>query len=431
MEKMFTLLKLNDALSIAYKIDRISIVFLITTVVLWLAAGVYSIFYMKEKKNKKRYYCFYVVLFFIMALMAVSANLFTFYMNYELMTLLSVPLVMHDQTKEARDAGFKYLIYSFFGAYFVLFGFYVLNKYCVSLTFTQGGTLDMSLAVGHESLIHIAVFFMIIGFGVKAGMWPLHAWLTTAHPIAPSPASAVLSGAIVKAGVVGIIRSLYYLAGADFVKGTWVQTAFTILTMLTILMGSTLAYFEPVLKKRLAYSTISQVSYILFGLSILEPTVFYGALLQFVSHAFAKCALFLIAGLLIMVSGSTEVKDLKGIGKKYPGLLWCFTIAALSMIGIPPSGGFLAKWYLIEGSLNSGFYAFTWVGPVFLLLSALLTAGYLLPITINGFFPGEGYADTAKEKIRLPKTAMVPIILLTALCVLAGILPSLFVGGAF
>lgn len=426
---MFTLFTLNESLSMAYKVDRISVVFLIAIIILWIVAGIYSAYYMKGKEHLKRFYSFYAVLFLILVFMALSANLFTFYMNYELMTLCSVSLVMHEQTKEARDAGFKYLIYSFFGAYFVLFGFYVLNKYCTSLTFTMGGTLDKSLVAGNEGIVLLAALFMIIGFGVKAGMWPLHAWLTTAHPIAPSPASAVLSGVIVKAGVVGIIRSLYFLIGADFIKGTWVQTAFSILTLMTVLLGSALAFFEPVLKKRLAYSTISQVSYILFGLSLFEDAAFEGSLLQFVAHAFAKCGLFLVAGLLIIITGSVKVEDMKGVGKKYPVLLWCYTILSLSMIGIPPTGGFLAKWYLIEGSLRSEFAAFAWVGPLFLLVSALLTAGYLLPLSMKGFMPGKDFEYT-KEYVKLPKKAIVPIVILTVLCVLAGIIPNLFTGGA-
>lgn len=429
MKNMITLWKINDVLNIAFKIDRISIVFLVAIAILWICAGIYSVFYMKHKENLKRYYFFYIILFFVMVAMACAANLFTYYMNYELMTLLSAPLVMHEQTKEARDSGFKYLIYSLFGAYFVLFGFFVLNKYCESLTFTYGGRLNMNLVNGHEGIVLFAAFCMILGFGVKAGVWPFHAWLTSAHPIAVSPASAVLSGVIVKAGVTGIIRSIFYLFGADFVRGTWVQTTWMVLSLMTVLMGSTLAFFEPVLKKRLAYSTISQVSYILFGLSLLNDTAYEGAILQFEAHAFAKCALFLMAGVMIIISGSVRVEDMKGIGKKCPVLLWCFTFASLSMVGIPPTGGFLAKWYLIEGSLNENIAVVSLLGPVILLVSALLTAGYLFPIVMKGFFPGEDYSDDGKEKVKLPGTCMVPIVILTVFCVLAGICPSLFMGG--
>lgn len=426
---MITLWKFNDVLSLSYKIDSVSIVFLIAIVVLFACPGVYSIYYMKEKENLRRYYIVYMLLFFVLCAMSCAGNLFTFYLNYELMTLTSAPLVMHEQTIEARLAGFKYLIYSLMGAYCVLFGFYTLNKYCVSLDFTYGGTLNMAAVSDHKGLVLTAVFLMILGFGVKAGMWPFHSWLTSAHPIAVSPASAVLSGVIVKAGAVGIIRVVFYLAGKDFIEGTWVKMAWMVLILLTILMGSTLAFFEPVLKKRLAYSTISQVSYILFGLVTMTDVAYKGAMLQFIAHAFAKCALFLMAGLMIKISGSVYVKDLKGIGRKYPLLLWCFTICSLSMIGIPPTGGFIAKWYLIEGSLNSNYYNFPWSGPMFLLLSALLTAGYLLPIVLRGFFPGEEFEYNNIEKIKIPAYVYVSIIVLTALAVFVGICPGIFVGG--
>lgn len=427
MNELFTLLKINDVLAISYGFDSVSLVYLIAISVLWICAGIYSSFYMKEKKHLKRFYAFYILTFVVMCAMALSSNLFTYYMNYELMTLLSAPLVMHDQTLEARMAGFKYLIYSFVGAYFVLFGFFVLSRFS-NLSFAGGGSLDMGAVEGHEGLVLAAVFCMIIGFGVKAGSWPLHAWLPTAHPIAVSPASAVLSGVIVKAGVVGIIRVVFNLAGADFIKGTWVQDAWTILTLVTILLGSTLAYFEPVLKKRLAYSTISQVSYILYGLSMFDDTAYEGAMLQFEAHAFAKCALFLIAGVLIMVTGTKRVDEMKGIGRKYPLLLGAYTVCALSMIGIPPTGGFIGKWYLIEGALNSGRGFYDWFGPVILLVSALLTAGYLLPLSLRGFFPGADYeCDEKKEK--LPVSCILPIIILSVLCVLVGVVPGLFNGG--
>ena len=429
MNNIFTLYEFNERLSLSYRVDRISIIFLVAAVSLFVCAGIYSLYYMKGKEHLRRYWVFFTGVLCVISLMACSANFFTFYVNYELMTLMSSPLVMHEQTKEARLAGFKYLIYSFFGAYFVLFGFYVLNKYCVDLTFAEGGRLDMTLVSGHEDFILLAVFFMIIGFGVKAGMWPLHAWLTTAHPIAVSPASAVLSGVIVKAGVIGVIRAVFYLVGIDFVRGTWVQITWIILILLTILMGSTLAYFEKELKKRLAYSTISQVSYILFGLAIFNETAYEGALLQFLAHAFAKCALFMIAGVFIILTGSKNVDSLKGIGKKYPVLLWMFTICSLSMVGIPPTGGFLSKWYMILGSLESDFYNFGCAGPVFLLISALLTAGYLFTIVMRGFLPGKSYKDDGKEAVKLPLTVYIPIGILTVLSVLVGIIPNLFTGG--
>ncbi len=430
MDNTFTLLKLNDRLSFSYGADRFSCLYLTVALILFAAVFVYSCAYMKEKEHKPSYYLFFFLSLFAMVMMSVSANLFTFYLNYELMTLSSAPLVMHDRTKEALNAGFKYLIYSFFGAYLVLFGFFVLSTYSQSLDFVPGGT---GIDTASPGLFRAAVFAMILGFSVKAGIWPFHGWLTSAHPVAVSPASALLSGAVVNAGAAGIIRLLRYtVSAADVFESTGPVTGGSIpgtiwtgLTIATILMGSLLAFFEPVFKKRLAYSTISQMSYLLFGLSLLNDTAYKGSLLQFAAHAFAKCALFLIAGILIKVTGCVRVEDLKGIGRKHPFILACFTLASLSMIGIPPTGGFAAKWYLILGALE-GTGPVAVLGPLALMLSALLTAGYLLPIAMRGFLPGEGFEYKGKDE-KIGGLCAVPIAVLTLLALAVGFLSDIIV----
>lgn len=199
----------------------------------------------------------------------------------------------------------------------------------------------------------IVTFFMVLGFGVKAGMFPLHGWLPTAHPVAPAPASAVLSGIIVKCGVFGIIRVIYYLFGPDFVRGSWIQTIWMSIALFTVFMGSMLAYREKVFKKRLAYSTVSQISYILVGLAYMNMTAFTGAVLHMICHAFIKRRLFLCVGAIISQSGRTNVDEMRGIGKEMPVVMWCYTICSLALIGIPPTGGFISKWFLAMGALQS------------------------------------------------------------------------------
>ena len=282
----------------------------------------------------------------------------------------------------------------------------------------------MALVQGHEWILLVAVFCGLIGFGAKAGMFPLHAWLTAAHPVAPSPASAVLSGIIVKSGVLALIRLVYYIVGAEFLRGTWVQTAWLVLTLLTVFMGSMLAYREPVMKKRLAYSTVSQISYILFGLALLTPEGMTGALLHTVFHALIKSALFLTAGVFLYYGGRTRVDELRGIGKEMPVTIWCYTIVSLGLIGIPPFSGFVSKWYLAQGALSSAAGIFQWLGPVILLISALLTAGYLLPVTIQGFFPGETYHDSGVLKREPPLAMLVPLLIFAGLTVVLGVMPN-------
>ena len=411
-------------MNLYFYIDDTGRLFACVITLIWVLAGFYSFEYMKHEKEEKRYFGFYLILFGILYALTFAGNLITYYLFYEMMTLLSVPLVLHSKTKEAIMGGLKYLFYSLFGAYMVLFGIYFLNKYTNTLDFTAGGTLDMTSISGHEGLLLIVTFFMIVGFGVKAGMFPLHAWLPTAHPVAPAPASAVLSGIIVKMGVLGVIRVVFYLIGPDFIRGTWVQTAWTTLTLITVFMGSMLAYREKITKKRLAYSTVSQISYILFGLSMLHPQSMDGALLHVVFHAIITSTLFMTAGAIIYKTGKTKVEDLVGIGKEMPLTIWCYTLASAALIGIPPASGFISKWHLAIGSLESGIPAFSWLGPVILLISALLTAGYLLPITVHGFLPGNDYAQNSWEKKEPAAMMVVPIGILAIFAVLLGIFPN-------
>lgn len=418
------LFSLGEKLDIFFRLDDLGRIFVVIVTILWILTGFYSFEYMKHEKEEKRYFGFYLMTFGVLLALSFAGNIVTYYLFYEMMTLLSMPLVLHSKTREALMGGLKYLFYSLCGAYMVLMGLFFLNRYAVTLQFTPGGVLNGELTAGNEKMLLVVVFFMILGFSVKAGMFPMHAWLPAAHPVAPAPASAALSGLIVKAGVFGIIRTVYFLFGESFVRGTWVQKAWMTLSLITILMGSLLAYREKVIKKRLAYSTVSQLSYILFGIALLQPEAMTGALLHVVFHAFIKSALFLSAGAVIYKTGKTNVEDMTGIGKEMPVTIWCYTFASLALIGIPPASGFISKWYLAEGSLFSGTGLFTWLGPVVLLISALLTAGYLLPITIKGFLPGADYDYGSLQKKEPNLWMTVPLIILAVLSVGLGIFPN-------
>ena len=422
------LFSLGENMDIFFRVDQVSRLFALVVTVVWVLAGFYAFEYMKHEKKEKRYFGFYSLVFGVLLALTFSGNLITFYLFYELMTLLSVPLVLHSGTREAIMGGLKYLFYSLIGAYMVLFGIYFLNKYALTLNFTAGGVLDVSAAAGKESLLLTVAFVMILGFSVKAGMFPLHAWLPTAHPVAPAPASAVMSGIIVKMGVLGMFRTVFYVFGADFLRGTWVQTAWMVLALITVFMGSMLAYREKILKKRLAYSTVSQISYILFGMALLQPESLTGSLLHVIFHAAIKSALFLAAGAVIYKTGKTSVDDLNGIGKEMPVTMWCYTFAALALIGIPPASGFISKWYLATGSLSSGIPVFSWLGPTVLLISALLTAGYLLPVTVHGFLPGAEYDYGSLEKKEPARMMVIPLMLLSVLAVLMGVFPNSLTG---
>ncbi|MDO5549888.1 MAG: proton-conducting transporter membrane subunit [Lachnospiraceae bacterium] len=425
----FRLWQLTEHTAVEFQIDGVSRLFAALTAAVWLLAGIYSVVYMTHEEDEYRFFGFYLIVLGVLIALDFSANLITFYVCYEMMTLTSLPLVLHERTREAVMAGLKYLFYSVAGAFLALFGIFFLTTLCQDLTFTPGGILDSAAIAGKEGLFLAAVCCMVIGFGTKAGMFPLHGWLPTAHPVAPAPASAVLSGVITKSGVLALVRVVYYIAGPDLLRGTWVQSLWIVLTLLTVFMGSMLAYKEPVMKKRLAYSTVSQVSYVLFGLSLLEPTAFVGALSHVVFHSLVKNTLFLTAGAIIFCTGWTRVSQMRGLGKVMPVTLGCYTLVSLTLVGIPPTSGFISKWYLAQGALASGTGAFSWIGPVILLISALLTAGYLLPLTIDGYFPGADFDEAKLQESRLlgkePSLWMlVPILILTLGAVLLGCFPG-------
>lgn len=423
-EGMYTLFSLTEKLPILFKIDEVSVIFSVMTVVIFLCAGFFSFEYMKHEEKEKKYYGFYLIALGILTALCFAGNLITFYLFFELLTLSSFPLVLHERSREAVMAGLKYLFYSLCGAYMALFGLYFVERYGNTLTFSAGGVISDQAFSDHTGILLFVAFFMILGFSVKAGMFPMHAWLPAAHPVAPAPASAVLSAVIVKAGVLAVVRVVYFVFGAGLLKGSWVQTVWLVLSLLTVFMGSMLAYREPVLKKRLAYSTVSQISYILFGLAVMEGEAITGSLLHVLCHGFIKAALFLCAGAIIFKTGKTRAEELRGIGKEMPVLMICYTFVSLGLIGIPPTGGFISKWYLAEGALMSGIPVFNWLGPVVLLVSALLTAGYLLPITIQGFFPGENYDYVAFQKKEPSLFMTVPVLILTILSVVIGLLPE-------
>ena len=401
--------------------DRLGRLFALLVAVLWLIVSVFADEYMTHEHNQARFFGFYVTSLGSLIGICLAANLVTLYLFYEMMTLLTVFLVIHAGTNKAIDAGIKYLGFSVCGAALGLLGMFYLQQHQTTDLFVAGGTLVDGQVAG----LYVALLLMLVGFGAKAGVMPLFAWLPTAHPVAPSPASAVLSGLITKMGVLAMIRVIYFQFGADFLSGSWVQTVMLCLSIFTVFMGSMLAFKEKTLKKRLAYSTVSQVSYILFGLLLVSPEGFRGALLQLVYHAIAKNGLFMAAGAIIYHLYKTKVNQLQGAGLRLPVIMWCFALYSLSLIGIPPTAGFVSKWYLAQGGLMFGTLGM--VGAAVLMVSALLTAGYLLPIVSDAFFPGDHF-DTERlhqpQKKHLNWRMRGPMLLLSVGVVMLGIFPN-------
>lgn len=412
-----TLFSMTDTLTVALSMDDVSRLFMAIAAFGFCLTGIYAFRYLQHEGGEDRFFCFFLLSLAALMGMDFAANLITMYFFFEMITLLSMPLVLHDRTPESIRAAFKYLFYSVAGAFLALGCIFFLARFCDTMDFVPGGSLNPQ---GYEKLLQIVIFLGVVGFGAKAGLYPLHGWLPTAHPVAPAPASAVLSGIIAKAGVLAILRIVYFSVGADFLRGTWVQAAWLSLSLLTVFMGSMMAYRENVFKKRLAYSSVSQISYALTGLFFLTPEAAMGGLFHVLFHATIKVTLFLVAGSFICNTGAHHVDELTGYGKSMPKTLWSFTVASLALIGIPPASGFVSKWYLALGSLHSELAVFSWLAPVVLLISALLTAGYLLPITIRGFFPGKD-AQIPPRNDEGGMTMWLPIGVLAALTLLLGV----------
>ena len=412
------LLKISSRLYLRFGIDALSAFFLVLISAVWCLVQFHAFGYMSHEGKEGQFFGFYTLTFAMLLALSMAKNAVTLYMCFELMTLCSTPLVLHSGSEAARSGALKYLGYSTLGAALALMGFFLLSGCVRSLEFVAGGT---DILPGQEPLAVAAWFLIVIGFGCKAGMVPLQLWLTEAHPVAPSPASAVLSGVITKGGVLAILRATFYVLGADFLSGTWAQEILKWLAVITVFTGSMLALRERLLKKRLAYSTVSQVSYVLFGIFSLNTAGFTGAMLQVAFHSLAKDVLFLTAGSVIFAAGCTRVDQLSGIGRKMPVTMWCFAIAALSLIGIPPTGGFVSKWQLAMGALaNRG-----WVdvfGVVVLMVSALLTAFYLLPIVASAFFPGKDAPEAPGKEVWL--SMLLPPAVFSALILLLGMMPA-------
>lgn len=409
---------LSDTVVLAFGIDSAGRFFVVLFALFSLFTTIYAQDYLHHEGGESRFFGFYFLTAGALIALAEAQSLASLYMCFEAVSFLSMPLVLHNGSVESRKAAVRYLGYSVFGACLFLLGWFFAAEYLPGSIFMAGG---MGFPAGGNTILITAFFLMVLGFGAKAGILPLQAWLPVAHPAAPAPASALLSGLVTKGGVIAILRVTFYVFGADCIRGSWAQYVMLLLSIFTIFTGSMLALKATHLKKRLAYSSVSQISYVLFGLFLLNESGFTGAFLQIVFHAFAKGTLFLAAGAIIYSLNLTDVADLKGIGRRMRITMLCFTAASLSLIGIPPAGGFIAKWFLAEGGLFEN-NPLALAGVIVLLISAILTAFYLFEVISDAFFPGR-YAEIGKEA-EVGQKMRLPMIIFSAVILFFGFFPN-------
>lgn len=383
--------------TLSLRIDGMSMVFAGLVSALWPFATLYAFEYMKHEQREKYFFMFYSMTFGVTLGIAMAEDLLTMYFFYELLTLVTVPLVVHTLSREAILASRKYLYYSLGGAAFGFIGLIFMASYGTSLDFIYGGVLDMAKVGNRQDVLLLVYVFAFFGFGVKAAVCPFNSWLPQAG-VAPTPVTALLHAvAVVKAGAFAIIRITYYNFGTDFLKGSWAQNVVMAVVIFTIVYGCSRAVKETHLKRRLAYSTISNLSYILFGAVLMSPLGLIGALSHMVFHAVMKISSFFCAGAVMYKTGKHYVHELDGFGRKMPKVFAVFTISSLGLMGVPGLAGFISKWNLASAAVQSeNVMAYFGIGA--LLISALLTAIYMLTIVIRAFFPQKDFDyETIKD----------------------------------
>ncbi|MGA1839137.1 MAG: complex I subunit 5 family protein [bacterium] len=415
---------------LSFYVDSLGFFVGMISVIIWMLGSFYAIGFMKGADSHVRYDAFSLLTLLGMLGVVFTGDLFSLYVFFEILSVASFMLMAHKQTKAALKGGLIYIFMGISGGLILLFS--------ILLTYTLAGTINLSMiGLGLKGSPFLPFIFIgyLIGFGVKAGIFPLHFWMPSAYPEAPTCAVALSSGVMIKAGAYGIIRTLYGIMGSDLMKGSILAGLLLFMAMLSIFVGSAAAINQSDIKRLLGYSSVSQIGYIMMGVALLSPTGLLGGLVHIFNHAIIKAALFLCAGSMIKQTGRRYLPELKGIGREMPIVTFCFSFASLSMIGLPPFNGFISKWFLALGALESakvGSYS-QWIGISavgLLILSSFMNLVYYGPIVYGAWFEkrkdeSESKPDNDKKTASDPEASMLlPILILAAATLVFGILPG-------
>jgi multicomponent Na+:H+ antiporter subunit D len=425
----YTLVSFYQGIDIKFRVDALGLLFATVSSFLWIVTSFYSIGYMRSNKEhaQTRYYtCFAISLSSTIAV-AFSANLITLFIFYEVLSLATVPLVGHKETPEAHEGARKYFLYLLsLSKTFLLSGIIIVYMVAGTTDFASHGLL--SNAQG-STLLFVTFFLFLFGFA-KCGIMPVHNWLPSAM-VAPTPVSALLHAvAVVKVGVFSVLRVVFHIYGVDLMSRMNLGITVAYVASFTIVVGSIIALSKDNLKARLAYSTVSQLSYVILGAVLLTPSSMTGGIVHIANHAFSKITLFFCAGSLYSSAHKTEISQLSSIGKKMPWTMAAFFIASLSMIGVPPAAGFISKWFIAIGSIEAKEMPIL----MFLLFSTILNAAYFLPITYKAFFvkeeaPSHLHHDTTHDhhdEIKENPMIVVPLVLTAIISLIIGVYPNYF-----
>jgi NADH-quinone oxidoreductase subunit L/multicomponent Na+:H+ antiporter subunit D len=373
----------------ALRADPLGLLFALLASLLWIVTSVYSIGYMRglDEHAQTRYFAAFAASLSAAVGVAFASNLLVMFVFYELLTVATYPLVTHDETAEARRAGRKYLAYTFGGGVAVLSGTVLVFTLTGTTVFSPGGIAEMANV---DPVLARAAFALLVGgFGVKAALMPLHSWLPDAM-VAPTPVSGLLHAvAVVKSGVFGIARVVLEVFGPDLVGELGVGLPLAAIASFTLVTASIIALRQDNLKRRLAYSTVSQLSYIVLGLAVLQPAALVGGLLHIPAHAFMKLTLFLCAGAVHVETHTDDISNMAGIGARMPLTMGAFAVAAAGMAGMPLVAGFVSKYFLLIGTVSAEQFVFT----AALLVSGVLNVAYFWPVVYTAFFESPDRSD--------------------------------------
>lgn len=391
---------------LAFRVDAMGLMFALVASFLWIVTEAYTIGYMRglSEHAQTRFFTFFSISIFAALGVAFSANLFTMYLFYEVLSFATYPLVTHHQDEESRNSGRKYLTYIVGTSIgLALPAMVAVGWLTGTLDFAQAGGLAGKL---DSTWLWVLLVMFLFGFA-KAALMPFHSWLPAAM-VAPTPVSSLLHAvAVVKVGVFCIFRVVTGVFGVDLLKTMGAGTLITTVAAITMVTASCIALSQDGLKRRLAFSTIGQLSYIVFGAGLLNSIGMTGGLFHIVAHAFGKITLFFCAGAIYVATHEKQISKMKGIGRRMPVTMFAFFIGSLSIIGIPPTAGFLSKWYLLSGCLQDGHW---WLAAV-LLVSSLLNAAYFLPISYRAFFCTDEEAQHSGPVREAPLFCVVPLCL--------------------
>jgi multicomponent Na+:H+ antiporter subunit D len=420
-EIVCTVAEVIPGIAIQFRVDALGMLFALVASSLWIITSAYSIGYMRglNEHSQTRYFCFFALALSATIGVAFSANLLTLYLFYEMLSLATYPLVTHHQDQEARSSGRKYLLYIVGTSIgLVLPAMLICYNLAGTLEFARQGFLT---GTGSKTLIGFLLFAFIFGFA-KAAIIPLHSWLPAAM-VAPTPVSALLHAvAVVKVGVFSIVRVLTGVFGVDLLSSLHLGTAICYVASFTIIVASLIALSQDNLKRLLAFSTIGQLSYIVLGIGLLSPKGMTGAMVHIAMHAFGKITLFFCAGAIFVATGKKNISEMIGIGKAMPVTMAAFFIGSMSVIGLPPCGGFISKWYLVLGSLEAHQMPILFV----LLTSSLLNAAYFMPIVYKAFFRAP-LESTFENGVReAPPFCLVPLVVTASISIILFFHPQPF-----